>query len=89
MTRIVKSNVVRHLQCKCAPCLQNGGFRSPNHEDREVFGSLYHALIMYEMVDPSTSRSVRLACAGDLKEKYERWNQKGENEDQIVVTNTN
>ena len=43
------------------------------------FGSLDHALPMCEMVNPYTSRSVRLACAGYLKGKYERWNHKSEN----------
>ena len=38
----------------------------------EGFGSLDPALLMCEMMDPSTSRSFRLACAGDLKRKYER-----------------
>ena len=38
----------------------------------EIFGSLEHVLLMYEIMDPYTSRSVRLACAGSLKGKYER-----------------
>ena len=38
----------------------------------EGFGYLDHALLMCEMMDPSTSMSVRLACAGAPKEKYER-----------------
>ena len=37
----------------------------------ERFGSLDHSLLMCEMMDPYTSRSVRLACAGALKGKYE------------------
>ena len=36
------------------------------------FGSLDHALLMCETIDPSTSGSERLACAGALKGKYER-----------------
>ena len=38
----------------------------------EGFGSLDHALLMCEIMDPSTSRSVRLTCAGSLKGEYER-----------------
>ena len=38
----------------------------------ERFGSLDHALLMCEMMDPSTSRSVCLACTGALKRKYEK-----------------
>ena len=38
----------------------------------EGFGSLDHALIMCEMMDPYISRSVGLVCAGALKGKYER-----------------
>ena len=38
----------------------------------EGFGSLDHALLMCEVMDPSTSRSVLLACGGALKAKYER-----------------
>ena len=38
----------------------------------EVFGSLDHSLLMCEIMDPSTSRSERLACAGAPKGKYER-----------------
>ena len=37
----------------------------------EGFVSLYHALLLCEMMDPSTSRSVRLACAGALNGKYD------------------
>ena len=44
---------------------------------------------MCEIVDPSTSRSVRLACAGDLEGKYKIYNHKSENEDQMLGTNTN
>ena len=33
----------------------------------EGFGSVDHALIMCEIMDPSTSRSVLLECAGSLK----------------------
>ena len=47
----------------------------------EGFGSLYHELLMCEMMDPSTSRSVWVACAGALKVKYEIQNHKIENED--------
>ena len=32
----------------------------------EGFGSLYHALLMCEMMEPYTSKSVRLACVGGL-----------------------
>ena len=42
----------------------------------EGFVSLYHILLMCEMIYPSTSRSVRLAFTGYLKVKYERYNQK-------------
>ena len=38
----------------------------------EGFGSLYHELLMCEMMDPSTYRSVRLECAGAMKGKCER-----------------
>ena len=34
----------------------------------EIFVSLDHALLMCEMMDPSTSKSVQLACAGALIE---------------------
>ena len=37
----------------------------------EGFESLYHALLMCEIMDPSTSRSVRLACAEALRREYE------------------
>ena len=37
----------------------------------EWFVSIEHTLLMGEMMDPSISRSVRLACAGYLKGKYE------------------
>ena len=53
----------------------------------EGFGSLYHALLMCEMMDPYTSISVWLACTGSLKGKYERKNHKNENEDKIVGPN--
>ena len=55
----------------------------------EGFGSLDHALLMFEMMDPSTSRSVRLACAGYLKGGYERYNHKSETEDQMIGPNPN
>ena len=45
----------------------------------EVFGFLDHALIMCETMDPNTSRPVKLAYAGALKGKYERYNHKSEN----------
>ena len=37
----------------------------------EGFGYLDHALFMCEIMDLYTSRSVWLACAGDMKGKYE------------------
>ena len=40
--------------------------------NEEGFGSLEHAIIMCEIMDPSTSRLVRLVCTGDLKVRYER-----------------
>ena len=55
----------------------------------EGFGSLDHALLMCEMMDSSTSRSVRLECAGALKGKYNRYKRKSENKDQMVGTNPN
>ena len=36
------------------------------------FWSLGHALHMCEIMDPSTSRSVRLECSGSLKDKCDR-----------------
>ena len=55
----------------------------------ERFGSLYHALLMCEMIYPSKSRSVRLACAGSMKGKYEIQNHKSENKDQRIAPNPN
>ena len=37
----------------------------------KIFGYLDHALLMCEIMDPSTYRSVILACVGYLKVKYE------------------
>ena len=44
----------------------------------EGFEYLDHALLMCEMMEPSTSRSFWLACSGALKGKYQRWNHKSE-----------
>ena len=44
--------------------------------NEEGFSSLYHALIMCEMVEPYTSRSSWMACAADFKTKYYRENLK-------------
>ena len=55
----------------------------------EGFGYQYHTLLMCEMMDPYKYRLVRLACVGSLKGKYERYNHKSENEDQMVGLNPN
>ena len=55
----------------------------------EIFGPIYHALLMCEMIDPYTSRSVHLSCVGSLKGEYERQNHKVQNEDQMVDPNSN
>ena len=55
---------------------------------QEVFGSLDYILLMCEMMDPYTSRSMSLSCAGYLKGKYKRQNHKGYNEYQMVGNNT-
>ena len=44
---------------------------------------------MCEMMNPYTSRSVWLAFKVSLKGKYERKNQKIENEDQMIRPNPN
>ena len=42
----------------------------------EGFVYLHHTLLMCGIMDPSTPRSLRLACAGSQKAKYERYNNK-------------
>ena len=48
------------------------GIKLTQYWKYEGFGSLDYALLMCEMMDPSTSRSVRLECAGAMKGKCER-----------------
>ena len=45
--------------------------------------SLDQALLMYEMFDPSTSRSTQVACAADIKTKNYKENRKRGYEGQI------
>ena len=55
----------------------------------EGFVSLDHALLIAEIMGPYTSRSVQLACPGDMKGKYKRKSHKIENEDKMIGPNPN
>ena len=51
--------------------------------NKEGFSYLYQALLVYEMADPSTSRSTRVACVSAIKTKIDRENRKRGYEGQI------
>ena len=54
-----------------------------------VFVYLDHTILMCEIMYPSKSRLERLACARDLRRKYERYNDKSENYYQMEGPNPN